>query len=69
MKLKTEPKFHEWCHFCGGRDTGPFAEVWYPDNAEHETVDRHYIRFCSACVGRIHAQVAQTSEHGKSVWS
>jgi hypothetical protein len=59
MRITAETKFAEWCHFCGKRSTGPFIEVWYPDNAEHETNDSHYLRFCEACSHRIYELTAE----------
>ena len=42
----------DWCHICGKRDN-PLADVWYPENAEHDTKDTKYIRICVVCANMI----------------
>lgn len=49
----------DWCHLCGKRTT-PLADIWYPENAEHDTYDgglSEYIRICQAC-GLLIAEIA-----------
>lgn len=56
----------DWCHLCGTR-SDETADIWYPDNAEHDPPavpgmvhrDRHYIRICAKCAKTI-ATVAAT---------
>lgn len=48
---------HDWCHLCGNR-TNKLADVWYPENAEHDVhkkmpPDKNYIRICAGCAARI----------------
>jgi hypothetical protein len=64
MKPKAAMQLHyrsdDWCHFCGERKA-PTVDIWYPDNAEHDSAvepgplhsGRHYIRICSTCARRI----------------
>lgn len=68
---KAAMLFHDtsdWCHLCGSRKA-PTVDIWYPDNAEHDSAvapgpqhsGRHYIRICGACAHRIQ-DIAQNKE-------
>jgi hypothetical protein len=52
----------DWCHVCGYR-SNTNADVWYPENAEHEK-DRigtkKYVRICLECAEEI-VKVAKTA--------
>ncbi len=52
-RVRVSLKHDEWCHVCGGRSTGLFAEVDVPNNAEGRDSwsrgHRAYVRFCGAC--------------------
>lgn len=48
---------HDWCHLCGNR-TNALADVWYPENAEHDfhkrtPPDKNYVRICVICAETI----------------
>ncbi|MHC4400497.1 MAG: hypothetical protein ACYTG0_12540 [Planctomycetota bacterium] len=48
---------YDWCHICGIRSDHT-ADVWYPDNAEHDDHNQHpndmnYIRICASCAERV----------------
>ena len=50
----------DWCHVCGERNNRN-AELWWPDNAEHEKIvfqreavaAGRYLRICEKCIGRL----------------
>lgn len=50
----------DWCHLCGVRSSFT-ADIWYPENAEHDPpvepgpphAGRKYIRICDECARRI----------------
>ena len=59
--LKVEEKEFEWCHICGERRNGHWAELWISKNAEHgHEADRrsNYVRICAECVKRVAESVA-----------
>ena len=61
--MKMSPKeSRDWCHLCGWR-TSPLADIWYPDNAEHQTANTKYIRICVSCGERI----ANVAIHGPRI--
>ena len=54
--LKVEEKNFEWCHVCGQRYSGNWAELWISKNAEHgheATPRSNYVRFCGDCARQI----------------
>lgn len=62
--LKVERKEFEWCHLCGQRYTGNWAELWISKNAEHgheATPSSQYVRFCGDCSRQI-AESVKTGE-------
>lgn len=64
--LKVERKEFEWCHVCGQRYTGNWAELWISENAEHgipATPRDHYVRFCGDCS----RQIAESVKTGSIV--
>ncbi len=51
-RYKIEIK-NDWCHVCGCRRQIAFADVWRPQNAEHERDPgrrAQYLRVCRACL-------------------
>jgi hypothetical protein len=38
----------DWCHICGRREDKT-ADVWFPNNAEHDNKTSKYIRICRSC--------------------
>jgi hypothetical protein len=42
----------DWCHICGSRHSAT-VDIQYPDNAEHETINRKYVRICGGCAEAI----------------
>lgn len=54
---KHETTLPDWCHLCGVRSY-TLVDIRYPDNAEHETHNVHYIRICKECGLRI-AEIAE----------
>jgi hypothetical protein len=64
--LKVERKEFEWCHVCGQRYTGNWAELWISKNAEHgheATTRSNYVRFCGDCA----RQIAESTKVGEIV--
>ena len=45
-RISTHGK--DWCHLCGKRQKYT-ADVWYPENAEHQDKCTEYIRICLDC--------------------
>ena len=43
---------NDWCHLCGKRKH-PTADIWFPENAEHERKNTRYVRICSNCAEKI----------------
>ena len=43
---------NDWCHICGYRRKET-ADVFYPDNAEHDKINTKYIRVCTDCARNI----------------
>ena len=51
-RYKIEIK-NDWCHVCGCRRQIAFADIWRPQNAEHERDPgrrAQYLRVCRACL-------------------
>lgn len=42
----------DWCHLCGKRSS-PLADIWYPENAEHDRGNTKYVRICVPCGEKI----------------
>lgn len=58
--LKVERKEFEWCHVCGQRYSGNWAELWISENAEHgheATRRSKYVRLCGDCARQISESV------------
>ena len=53
----TSPECKDWCHLCGMRKNN-LSDIWYPENAEHDTKAAKYVRICDDCSYRI-TQAAQ----------
>lgn len=50
----------DWCHICGKRRLG--VDIWYPENAEHDTKNTKYIRICDACSLKALTEAATTPD-------
>jgi sulfatase maturation enzyme AslB (radical SAM superfamily) len=51
-EISSHCSHDDWCHLCGKRSRRN-ADIWYPDNAEHDHACERYIRICRACALRI----------------
>jgi len=54
MRLTEHYKPIDWCHLCGRRQY-PVADIWFPENAEHDKLCTRYIRICAECAEQISA--------------
>lgn len=52
MKVIYHDSPRDWCHLCGKRKY-PTADIWFPENAEHNKKNTRYIRVCSECAETI----------------
>lgn len=43
---------NDWCHVCGRRED-LLTNVWYPNNAEHDSEPTQRIRICAGCAEQI----------------
>lgn len=53
MKIQNHgSSMKDWCHLCGKR-VSYSADIWYPENAEHDKENTQYIRICVECAKEI----------------
>ena len=58
---------NDWCHICGYRRENT-ADVFYPDNAEHDKLNAKYVRVCTDCAQNILTACRKGTEIETTPW-
>jgi len=57
----------DWCHVCGYR-RHDLADIFYPNNAEHDKANSKYIRICTDCAKTILEVCEEGNEVETTTW-
>jgi hypothetical protein len=72
--MSQKPDIHptilkrDWCHLCGVRAFHVFANIWYPQNAEHDDENTRYLRVCPGCATRIVETIQPVEDSEQSAY-